>query len=236
MLDDIILEIENLKNEKNIKKLKKTNCPHKLYGLRIMDLKAIVKKYKINKNNELADLLFKTDIYDAMVLACLIIDVKTADREILINWCQQTDYMNLIESRIGYLCAEHFEYNYYLDTFKNINTDKYQTIYYMIIGGRVIMDPNFNPKLINDAINDIKNNILTIDLIHTKSQLNDLVGNIGIQIQSKSEDMKALHFSYKKELEIQLKPHNISLSNPTGFIEMMENSGNIGRTRPMCRC
>jgi len=75
-----------------------------LYGVRVQDLKKIVKKIK--KDHALSLELFATGNADAMYLAGLIADEKKISRDELQNWVQGAYYYLISEYTVAWLASE----------------------------------------------------------------------------------------------------------------------------------
>lgn len=235
MFLNIIEELQELSVEKNILALQKSGCELQAYGVKVGDLKKLVRKYKINRNNELAIELFNSKIYDAMLLACLIVDLKTVDVEVLVDWYQSNDYLPLVESRIGYLCAEHPQAESLLAIFKNDPSDKGQTYYYVTVNGLLTMDPNYNIEVIDEIVNQAPRTLAGTNL-HAKGQLIFLTSTIGSQIPTYSQAMIDLYNEYEQQLLAEFKPANIRLVPAAQYIESAIRKQMLAVTRKTCRC
>lgn len=103
-----IQEIMNKLAELSSEQTKKTFMNHgasgNLYGVKIGDLKKLVKHVK--KDHELALALYDTGNFDAMYLAGLSIDPKLLTKETLQKWVGNADWYMLAEYTVAGVAAE----------------------------------------------------------------------------------------------------------------------------------
>ena len=85
--DEIMLELEKFGSEQSKKVLVRHGAKEPFYGVKVADLKKIVKKTK--KNHELSLELYETVNSDAMYLAGLIADESQITREQLNDWADK---------------------------------------------------------------------------------------------------------------------------------------------------
>lgn len=91
-------------NENTKKIFKNHGAAEPLFGVKVGDLKKIIKKIK--GNNALALKLYASGISDAMYLAGLIADAKTITKEQLDGWVSKAYWYMLSEYAVGPLAAE----------------------------------------------------------------------------------------------------------------------------------
>ncbi|MBO9599971.1 MAG: DNA alkylation repair protein [Cohnella sp.] len=75
-----------------------------LFGVKVGDLKKLVKDVK--KDQRLARALYGTGNSDAMYLAGLTVDPKTADKEMLREWAKEARWYSLAEYTVAGVAAE----------------------------------------------------------------------------------------------------------------------------------
>lgn len=101
---EIMTELESLGNEKTAQIYKNRETQLDVYGVKIGDLKKIVKRVK--KNHELSLDLYETKNYDAMYLAGLIADEKKITKADLEHWLELSDTYLLSEFTVPWVAAE----------------------------------------------------------------------------------------------------------------------------------
>ncbi|KPL15772.1 MAG: DNA alkylation repair protein [Bacteroides sp. SM1_62] len=102
--DEVMLELSKFGNEQTKKVLTRHGAREPFYGVKVGDLKTLVKKIK--KDHGLALELYKTGNSDAMYLAGLIADEKRVTRKELQDWVKGAYWYMLSEYTVPWLAAE----------------------------------------------------------------------------------------------------------------------------------
>ncbi len=236
MLNTIMTELEKLGEEKTKLKYIKDGADTELFGVKVGDLKKLVKTYKLNKNNQLAIDLIETKNYDAMYLGFLIMEPRAIDVEHFIRWIDYSSYYRIRIHSLAYGMAEHDQFRDFLDYLKDKEDDIHQSIYYAILAGRIVIDPTFNNDLLFDIATYIRDNINTekyITMNYTKYEMYGLLGYIGMQVASLSD----LMIDYSKQIDdgLDIDTNRRSINN-VSFINSCINHGTVGKKRKSARC
>lgn len=101
---EILQELEGLKNEQYRKIFMNHGAPSSVLGVKVEELKKIMKKTK--KNHALSLELYNSGISDAMYLAGLIADEKQITREQLQDWVEKATWYMLGEYTVAWVAAE----------------------------------------------------------------------------------------------------------------------------------
>ena len=101
---EIMTELEGYGSESIKNVLIKHGAREPFFGVKVQDLKKIVKKVK--KNHELSLELYATGNTDAMYLAGLIADEKLMTKEILIDWADGAYWSYISEWTVPWITAE----------------------------------------------------------------------------------------------------------------------------------
>jgi 3-methyladenine DNA glycosylase AlkD len=102
---EILQELEKMGSEQTRKTFANHGAPKdKLYGVKVGDLKTIVKKVK--KNHALSLELYRTGNSDAMYLAGLIADEKKISKDDLREWARGAYWYMLSEYTVAWIAAE----------------------------------------------------------------------------------------------------------------------------------
>ena len=101
---EIMMELEAMGNEQTKKTLIKHGAREPFFGVRVGDLKKIVKKVK--KNHSLSLALFDTGNSDAMYLAGLIADEKQITKKQLKSWAEKAYWYYISEFTVPWVAAE----------------------------------------------------------------------------------------------------------------------------------
>jgi len=102
--DEIMDALADYGNEQTKKVLTKHGAKEPFFGVKVGDLKKIVKKVK--KNHELALALYRTGNSDAMYLAGLIADEKQMTKELLQEWVEAAYWYMISEYTVPWVSAE----------------------------------------------------------------------------------------------------------------------------------
>ncbi|GGE69058.1 DNA alkylation repair protein [Priestia taiwanensis] len=103
-LQEIMIELEKLGTEQTKKTFMRHGAPEPFFGVKIGDLKKLVKHVK--KNQELALALYGTGNSDAMYLAGLSINPKLMTKEQVQGWIQKATWYMLGEYTVAGVAAE----------------------------------------------------------------------------------------------------------------------------------
>lgn len=101
---EILDQLEALGSEQTRKTFKNHGAPDNMFGVKVGDMKPIVKKIK--KNHELSLELFKTGNSDAQYFAGLIADEKRITREDLQAWAEGAGWYMISEYSVAWVASE----------------------------------------------------------------------------------------------------------------------------------
>lgn len=101
---DILIELEKLGEEKTKKNYIAQGAKEPVFGVKVQDLKKILKKTK--KNHELSLELYATGNYDAMYLAGLMADESQISKDQLEEWVGGAYFSYLSEYTVPWVAAE----------------------------------------------------------------------------------------------------------------------------------
>ncbi|MCH6267616.1 DNA alkylation repair protein [Neobacillus citreus] len=103
-LEEIMQTLEELGSEQTKKTFFNHGARGPLFGVKVGDLKKLVKHVK--KNQDLALALYQTGNSDAMYLAGLSVNPKLISKETLHYWVQKADWYMLAEYTVSGVAAE----------------------------------------------------------------------------------------------------------------------------------
>ena len=101
---EIMAELKEYGNENTKKIFLKHGAKEPFFGVKVADLKKIVKKVK--KNHELSLELYDTGNGDAMYLAGLIADENKITKKDLNNWVEKAEWQMISEYTVAWIAAE----------------------------------------------------------------------------------------------------------------------------------
>ncbi len=237
MLKQIIEEIKQLENDRNVKKHIADGCDLEVYGAPIGKLKKLIKQFDLKHNQEIVVDLIESNIYDAVYLGFIALDVKTVTKEMMIKWIDISTYYKIRIHSLAYGMSEHPEFQDIIDYLANFDDDVHLSIYYATIAGRIIIDPTYKHDFVIERCEYVAEHILDEKykaMPMTLNEMNSLIGYSGMQIASQSEYLIELAKSYEDKLD-QLQAER-KLAYQSKFILSCIKSGGLGRKRKSARC
>jgi len=103
-LNELLAELELLGSPSIKKVLVNQGAPEPIWGVRVGDMKPLLKKIK--KDQELALKLYDTGISDAMYLAGLAADGSKMSKETLQKWVEKASWQMISEYTVPWVAAE----------------------------------------------------------------------------------------------------------------------------------
>lgn len=100
----LLKELKSMGNPNTVKIYKKHGCTQECYGVKVADLKKIVKRIK--KDYQLAKDLFDSGNSDAQYLAGLIADETKMKKSELKSWAKKADWYFISEFAVPWVAAE----------------------------------------------------------------------------------------------------------------------------------
>ncbi|UKK96986.1 DNA alkylation repair protein [Brevibacillus brevis] len=106
-LEEVMQKLEAMGTEQTKKTLLRHGAKEPLFGVRVGDMKKLVKEVK--HDQQLVQALYDTGNYDAMYLAGLTVDPKSITKERLQAWIQEASWYAPAEYTVASVAAEsHF--------------------------------------------------------------------------------------------------------------------------------
>ncbi|MCI0744845.1 MAG: DNA alkylation repair protein [Verrucomicrobia subdivision 3 bacterium] len=106
---EVMRALETLGSAQTKKTYLRHGCPEPFFGVKIADMKALIRKFKIQDDTALARELYRTGNSDAMYLAGMICDGGKLTRRELDDWARQATWHMISESTVPALAVEHPE-------------------------------------------------------------------------------------------------------------------------------
>ncbi|HAS38936.1 MAG TPA: DNA alkylation repair protein, partial [Microscillaceae bacterium] len=102
--EEVMTSLEEMGNEQTKKTLMNHGAKEPMFGVKVQDLKKLLKKTK--KNHELSLALYATGNSDAMYLAGLMADEKQITKAQLQDWVEQAYWYFLFEYTVPWIAAD----------------------------------------------------------------------------------------------------------------------------------
>ena len=106
---DVMKALEKLGSAQTKKTYLRHGCPEPFFGVKIADMKALIKKFKIQNDTALAKELYQTGNGDAMYLAGLICDGSLLSRRDLNDWAKKATWHMISTYTVPWVAVEHPE-------------------------------------------------------------------------------------------------------------------------------
>ncbi len=105
-IEQVMSQLEPLGSAGYRRILGRHGIPQPLFGVKIADMKRLLKEWRIKKHHQLALDLFDTGNYDARYLAGLIADEKSMTRDELNKWANMANCSALRQCAVAWVSAE----------------------------------------------------------------------------------------------------------------------------------
>lgn len=228
----VLSELKSYADERTKNTHMKHGAKDPLFGVKVADLKKILKKTK--KNHELSLALFETGNSDAMYLAGLMADEKQISKDDLNHWVQDAYWYYLSEYTVPWVAAES-PYGFELglewirSAEENIASAGWSTLSnYASINDSLDLD-TYSSLLdeIGNKIHDAQNRV--------KYTMNGFVIAIGCYIPELTQKAKEIA---KKIGKVKVFMGDTSCKVPLAidYIKKVEDKDRIGQKRKMARC
>ena len=231
---EILSELEKYGNEQTKKTLMTHGAREPLYGVKVQDLKKILKKTK--KNHELSLELYATGNSDAMYLAGLMADETKISKAQLEEWLSNAYWSYLSEYTVPWVAAET-DYGFELglkwieSEIETTAAAGWSTLAYY---AAVNTDDKLDIKKYKDLLNRVEKEIHSAQN-REKYAMNGFVISIGSYIKSLTEKAKEVGAAIGK-VEVDVNGTACKVPLATVYIDKVMARGKIGVKRKTARC
>ncbi len=231
---DILQQLEAWGSEQTRKTFKNHGAPDTMYGVKVGDMKNIVKKVK--KNHELSLDLYATGNSDAQYLAGLIADEKKISKADLQRWAEGATWYMLSEFTVAWIAAES-PYGWEI-ALEWIESDKesiaasgWSTLSNWV---SIRPDDTLDINALEQLLDRIGNTIHQAPN-RVRYTMNGLVIATGSYVAALTEKSKTIA---EKIGKVQVNLGNTACKVPFApeYIQKVESMGRIGQKRKMARC
>ena len=233
-VSEIMLELEKMGDAQTKKTLLKHGAKEPFFGVKVADLKTILKKTK--KNHELSLELYATGNSDAMYLAALMADETKISEAQLEDWMQKAYWYYLNEYAVPWIAAESaFGFNLGLkwiqSSDENTAAGGWSTLAYY---AGVRTDEDLDIPKYKELLNSISDNIHESPN-RVKHTMNGFVIAIGTYI-------KELHDECQKVAEkigvVSVDMNGTACKVPLAkeYLNKVADKKQVGKKRKTARC
>ncbi len=233
-VNEIMSFLESKGSEQTRKIYSKHGAPDGFYGVKVSDLKIIVKKVK--KNHALALDLFETGNSDAMYLAGLIADSSQFTEETFLNWAKNAGWYMIAEYSVAWNLAES---SLCMDIcMKWIDSEDafLQETAWAALGCRLSLIPNGSIDLgiQMNLLNRVEETIHS-SLNRTKYCMNGFVIALGAAIPELTNRCKEVGDRIGK-VNVTMGDTSCKVPMIRTYIEKVEARGSVGKKKKKLKC
>ncbi len=234
-LQEVLKELASYGDERTKNTLKKHGAKEPFFGVKVADLKKILKKTK--KNHELSLQLYDTGNSDAMYLAGLMADEKQMTKKQLNDWADKAYWYYLSEFAVPWVAAET-EYGFELGL-KWIKSKKE----HIAAAGwatlanyaSVQLDENLDVKTYEQLLKQVEKEIHHLPPNRVRYVMNGFVIAVGSYIKALTKKSQA---TAEKIGKVTVEMENVSCKVPLAkdYIQKIIDKDRIGKKRKQARC
>lgn len=229
----ILKQLEEFGDERTKSTLMKHGAKEPLFGVKVQDLKKILKKTK--KNHELSLELYATGNSDAMYLAGLMADENQITEEQLDEWVKAAYWSYLSEYTVPWVAAET-DYGFELGL-KWIKSDMETTAsagwatlaYYAAVNKDENLDIDAYIKLLDTIQKEIHS-----DQNRVKYTMNGFVISVGTYVKALTEKAKEVAKEIGK-VNVNVCGTACKVPLATAYIDKVVDKGRVGKKRKTAR-
>lgn len=232
--NEILIELEKYGDKQTKNTLLKHGAKEPFFGVKVADLKKILRKTK--KNHELSLALYGTGNSDAMYLAGLMADEHKITQSQLEDWIDHAYWYYLSEYTVPWVAAEtNFGFELGLKWIKSdqerIASAGWATLaYYAGVNTDEKLDIKTYSQLLDNIANEIHNSQNRVRLT-----MNGFVIAVGTFIKDLTD--KAISVAGKiGKIKVDMNGTACKVPLATEYINKFIDQGRIGRKRKTARC
>jgi len=233
-IKDVMQELESMGNESTKKIYLKHGITEPMFGVKVADLKKILKKTKVN--HEMALELFKTKNHDAMYLAGLMADEKLISKKDLENWAKSASNYSLREYTVAWLTSESkFGYDLALKWIKS-KDEAIATIGWSTLSSLASFkdDTELDLKKYEELLGKVEKEIDTAPN-RVKYTMNGFVIAVGSYIKSLNKKASKVADKIGK-VEVTMGETACKVPLASAYIKKVVDKGRLGNKRKQARC
>lgn len=232
--EEILSELETYGDERTKATLIKHGAKEPFFGVKVQDLKKILKKTK--KNHELSLDLYATGNSDAMYLAGLMADEKQITRDDLQNWVDGAYWYYLSEYAVPWVAAETpFGFDLALEWIESDVENTASAGWATLASHASIKsDEELDLAKYEELLDSIPNKIQSAKN-REKYVMNGFVIAVGSYISGLTAKAKEIAGKIGK-ITVDMNGTACKVPFATDYIQKIEDKGRVGKKRKTARC
>lgn len=231
-LSEVLKELASYGDERTKNTLLKHGAKEPFFGVKVSDLKKILKKTK--KNHELSLELYETGNSDAMYLAGLMADEKQISKNELNHWVDGAYWYYLSEYAVPWVAAEtNYGFELGLEWIRSHEETK-ASAGWSTLSNYASINESLDIETYGSLLNEVLENIDTAPN-RVKYTMNGFVIAIGTYVPELNEKAKEIA---KKIGKVNVYVGETSCKVPLAidYIKKVEAKNSIGKKRKKARC
>ena len=233
-VNEVLAQLEEYGDERTKNTLKKHGAEEPFFGVKVADLKKILKKTK--KDHALSLELYKTGNSDAMYLAGLMADEKQVTREQLQEWVEKAYWYYLSEYTVPWLAAEtEFGFDLGLEWIKSKKEGVAAAGWSTLASyASVNQDENLDIASYQKLLDKVEKEIHRADN-RVRYTMNGFVIAVGVYIGELTDQATEVA---KKIGKVQVDMNGTACKVPLAkdYIQKVADKQRIGKKRKQARC
>ena len=231
---EILNKLEEYGDKQTKSTLMKHGAKEPFFGVKVQDLKKILKKVK--KNHQLSLELYATGNSDAMYLACLMADESQITEEQLEDWVDRAYWYYLSEYAVPWIAAET-EYGFALglrwikSDEESIASAGWATLAYY---AGVNQDKNLDTEAYRKLLDSVEKNIHTTQN-RVRFTMNGFVISVGTYIEGLTKKTQEVASRIGK-VNVNIGGTACKVPLATDYINKAIEKRRIGKKRKTARC
>jgi len=233
-LHEVMRELEAMGNEQTKKIFLRHGAKEPFFGVKVGDLKKIVKKVK--KDHELSLELYATGNSDAMYLAGLIADEKQITKEQLQNWTEKAFWYMISEYTVPWITAE-IRYGHELGMeWIESDEERFASAGWATLANLVSIKTNDDLDIKElDTLLDCISKTIKYAPNRVRYTMNGFVIAVGSYVPELTET--AIEIGKKiGKVDVEMGGTACKVPSSPEYIEKVKNMGRIGKKRKAARC
>ena len=231
-LHEVMQEMESYADERTKNTHLKHGAKEPLFGLKVADLKKILKKTK--KNHELSLELYNTGNSDAMYLAGLMADEKKISKDDLNQWVKKAYWYFLSEYAVPWVAAESpYGFELGLEWIKSTE-ETIASAGWSTLSNYASINDSLDLDVYASLLEDIERNIQNAQN-RVRYTMNGFVIAAGCYIPELSKKAKQVALTIGK-VDVFMGDTACKVPLAADYIKKVEDKNRIGKKRKMARC
>ena len=231
-LMEVLRELESYADERTKNTHIKHGAQEPLYGVKVADLKKVLKKTK--KDHELSLALFETGNSDAMYLAGLMEDEKIISKQQLQGWVKKAYWYYLSEYTVPWVAAESpFGLELGLEWIRS-SEESIASAGWSTLLNYASINESLDLEIYASLLDEVANTIQDAQN-RVKYTMNGFVIAVGCYIPELTQKSKEIASKIGK-VDVFMGDTSCKVPLALDYIKKVEDRGSIGKKRKMARC